>query len=52
VSGANDRDDVNSTFLQPFAFYNLGSGLSVMAIFFGAFSSYRRLLLALIWNQL
>ena len=29
VSGANDRDDVNSTYLEPFAFYNLGSGLSV-----------------------
>ena len=29
VSGANDRADVNSTFLQPFANYNLGSGLSV-----------------------
>jgi len=29
VSGANDRDDVNSTFLQPFANYNLGDGLSV-----------------------
>jgi hypothetical protein len=29
VSGVNDRDDVNSTFLQPFANYNLGSGLSV-----------------------
>ena len=29
VSGANDRDDVNQTFLQPFANYNLGSGLSV-----------------------
>jgi hypothetical protein len=26
VSGANDRDDVNSTFLQPFANYNLGAG--------------------------
>jgi hypothetical protein len=31
VSGANDRDDVNSTFLQPFANYNLGGGLSVGA---------------------
>lgn len=31
VSGANDRDDVNSTFLQPFANYNLGAGLSVGA---------------------
>ena len=29
VSGANDRADVNSTFLQPFANYNLGGGLSV-----------------------
>jgi hypothetical protein len=29
VSGANDRADVNSTFLQPFANYNLGDGLSV-----------------------
>ena len=29
VSGANDRDDVNTTFLQPFANYNLGGGLSV-----------------------
>lgn len=29
VSGANDRTDVNTTFLQPFANYNLGSGLSV-----------------------
>ena len=29
VSGATDRDDVNSTFLQPFANYNLGGGLSV-----------------------
>jgi hypothetical protein len=28
VSGANDRSDVNSTFLQPFANYNLGGGLS------------------------
>ena len=28
VSGANDRDDVNSTFLQPFLNYNLGGGLS------------------------
>jgi hypothetical protein len=31
VSGANDRADVNSTFLQPFANYNLGGGLSVGA---------------------
>jgi hypothetical protein len=29
VSGANDRDDINSMFLQPFANYNLGGGLSV-----------------------
>lgn len=29
LSGANDRSDVNSTFLQPFANYNLGGGLSV-----------------------
>lgn len=29
VSGANDRDDLNTTFLQPFANYNLGDGLSV-----------------------
>jgi hypothetical protein len=28
VSGANDRDDVNQLFLQPFANYNLGNGLS------------------------
>jgi hypothetical protein len=28
VSGASDRDDVNTTFLQPFANYNLGDGLS------------------------
>ena len=31
TSGANDRADVNQTFLQPFAFYNLGGGLSVGA---------------------
>jgi hypothetical protein len=31
VSGANDRADVNSTYLQPFANYNLGGGLSVGA---------------------
>jgi hypothetical protein len=31
TSGANDRPDVNQTFLQPFAFYNLGAGLSVGA---------------------
>jgi hypothetical protein len=29
TSGARDRSDVNQTFLQPFANYNLGSGLSV-----------------------
>jgi len=29
VSGANDRADVNTTYLQPFANYNLGGGLSV-----------------------
>lgn len=28
VSGANDRADVDTTYLQPFANYNLGSGLS------------------------
>jgi hypothetical protein len=28
VSGASDRDDVNTTYLQPFANYNLGNGLS------------------------
>jgi hypothetical protein len=28
TSGATDRQDVNQTFLQPFAIYNLGSGLS------------------------
>jgi hypothetical protein len=28
VSGATDRDDVNSTYLQPFLNYNLGGGLS------------------------
>jgi hypothetical protein len=28
VSGANDRNDVNTTYLQPFVNYNLGSGLS------------------------
>jgi hypothetical protein len=31
VSGASDRPDVNQTFLQPFANYNLGGGLSVGA---------------------
>ena len=29
VSGANDRDDVSTLYLQPFANYNLGGGLSV-----------------------
>jgi len=29
VSGANDRADVNSMFLQPFLNYNLGAGLSL-----------------------
>ncbi len=29
VSGASDRSDVNTTFLQPFANYNLGGGLSL-----------------------
>ena len=29
TSGANDRKDVNQTYLQPFANYNLGAGLSV-----------------------
>ena len=29
VSGANDRQDVNKTYLQPFMHYNLGSGLAV-----------------------
>jgi hypothetical protein len=28
VSGASNRNDVNTTYLQPFANYNLGSGLS------------------------
>ena len=31
MSGANDRSDVNQTFLQPFANYNLGGGLAVGA---------------------
>jgi len=31
VDGANDRDDVNSMYLQPFASYNLGQGLSLGA---------------------
>ena len=29
TSGANDREDLNQTFLQPFANYNLGGGLAV-----------------------
>jgi hypothetical protein len=33
TSGANDREDVNSTFLQPFVNYNLGNGLAVGAVF-------------------
>jgi hypothetical protein len=28
MSGASDRNDVNTTYLQPFANYNLGNGLS------------------------
>lgn len=32
VSGAIDRHDVNSTYLQPFANYNLGNGLAVGAV--------------------
>jgi hypothetical protein len=32
VDGANDRDDVNQMYLQPFANYNLGQGLSVGAV--------------------
>jgi len=31
VSGASDRSDVSLTFIQPFASYNLGNGLSVGA---------------------
>ena len=31
TSGANDRSDVNQTFLQPFANYNLGAGLALGA---------------------
>jgi hypothetical protein len=31
TSGANDREDVNATFVQPFANYNLGGGLAVGA---------------------
>jgi hypothetical protein len=29
TSGVNDREDVNQTYLQPFANYNLGGGLAV-----------------------
>jgi len=32
TSGANDREDVNATFLQPFVNYNLGRGLAVGAV--------------------
>ena len=32
TSGATDRPDVNSTFLQPFVNYNLGHGLAVGAV--------------------
>jgi hypothetical protein len=32
TSGANDREDVNSMFLQPFANYNLGHGLALGAM--------------------
>jgi hypothetical protein len=32
VDGANDRDDVNQMYLQPFANYNLGQGLAVGAV--------------------
>ena len=32
TSGATDRADVNSTFLQPFVNYNLGHGLAVGAV--------------------
>jgi len=32
TSGANDREDVNATFLQPFANYNLGGGLALGAV--------------------
>jgi hypothetical protein len=31
TSGADDREDVNTTFLQPFVNYNLGGGLAVGA---------------------
>jgi len=32
TSGANDREDVNTTFLQPFVNYNLGGGLAFGAV--------------------
>jgi len=32
ASGASDREDVSSTFLQPFVNYNLGDGLAVGAV--------------------
>jgi hypothetical protein len=32
VSGASDREDVDSTFLQPFVNYNFGGGLAVGAV--------------------
>jgi len=33
TSGASDREDVNSTFVQPFVNYNLGGGLALGAVF-------------------
>jgi hypothetical protein len=32
VDGANDRDDVNQMYVQPFANYNLGDGLALGAV--------------------
>ena len=32
TSGADDREDVNSTFLQPFVNYNVGNGLALGAV--------------------
>ena len=32
TSGASDREDVNTTFLQPFVNYNLGGGLALGAV--------------------
>jgi len=32
TSGANDREDVESTFFQPFVSYNLGAGLALGAV--------------------